>query len=114
MGNPLRFLNTLVAVVVAVVVVLFAVSNRQPVAVELWPFPLRLEAGLYAVILIAVLAGFVAGAAAAWMSGGARRRELRTARKRMHEMEQSLAQMKTDLAAARAKAELSPPPSPRA
>jgi len=48
------------------------------------------------------------------MSGGARRRELRTARKRMHEMEQSLAQMKTDLAAARAKAELSPPPSPRA
>jgi len=105
----MRFLNTLIAAVTALVVVLFAVSNRGVVAVELWPFPVRVEAGLYAVILAAVLVGFIAGAAAAWLSGAEKRRELRTARKRTREMEQSLARLKDDATAARAKAELSPP-----
>lgn len=102
----MRFLNTLVAVLMAVLIVLFAVSNREPVAVEVWPFPWRIEAGLYAVILLAVFLGFLCGAVAAWMGGRAKRAELRTARKRMREMEQSLNRLKEEAAAARAKAEL--------
>jgi lipopolysaccharide assembly protein A len=105
----LRFLNTLLAIAVALVVVLFAVSNRGMVIVEVWPFPFRIEAGLYVVILLAVLAGFLAGATSAWMGAADKRRELRSARKRMREMEQSLARLKEDAAAARAKAELSAP-----
>ncbi|MSO98381.1 MAG: DUF1049 domain-containing protein [Rhodospirillaceae bacterium] len=105
----MRFINTLIAVVVAVVVVLFAVSNRSVVIVELWPFPVRIEAGLYAVILFAALLGFAAGAIGAWMGGGQTRRDLRAAKRRQRDMEQSLARMKEDLAAARAKAELSQP-----
>ena len=91
-------------------VVLLAVSNLGTVSVEIWPFPFRIEAGLYAVILVAVFAGFVAGSIAAWMGGAERRREVRAARKRLREMEQSLARLKDDAAAARAKAELSQPP----
>ena len=79
-------------------VVLLAVSNLGTVSVEIWPFPFRIEAGLYAVILVAVFAGFVAGSIAAWMGGAERRRELRAARKRMREMEQSLARLKDDAA----------------
>jgi uncharacterized integral membrane protein len=107
----MRFLTTLIAAVTGLLVVLFAVSNRGVVAVELWPFAFRVEAGLYAVILIAVLAGFIAGAMAAWLNGADKRRELRAARKRMREMEQSLARLKDDVAVARAKTDLTAPKS---
>jgi uncharacterized integral membrane protein len=90
----LRVLNTLLAVIVAVLVVLFAVSNRDPVRVEIWPFPYQLELGLYAVILLAVFVGFAAGLIAAWLSGGKRRRELRALRKEARDLQASLARAK--------------------
>ena len=106
----MRFLNTLLAAALGLLVVLFAVSNLGPVSVEIWPFPFRIEAGLYVVILAALFVGFGVGSLLAWMGGSDKRRELRAARKRMREMEQSLARLKEDAAAARAKAELSPLP----
>ena len=48
----MRILNTILAMLVAVLVVLFAVSNRTPVVVEIWPFPYQLELGLYALTFI--------------------------------------------------------------
>lgn len=87
----MRVLTTLLAVIVAVLVVLFAVSNRMPVVVEIWPFPYQLELGLYAVILLAVFVGFVAGVIAAWLAGGKRRRELRALRRETRDLQASLA-----------------------
>ena len=88
----MRVLNTFLAVVVAVLVVLFAISNRAPVVVEIWPFPYRLQLGLYAVILLAVFIGFLAGLITAWLMGGKRRRELRTLRREAKDLHASLAQ----------------------
>ena len=87
----MRYFNTFVAAVVAVLVVLFAVSNRQLVTVEIWPFPFQISLGLYAVILLAVLIGFIAGAIGAWMTGGKRRREHRATRRHVKQLEESLA-----------------------
>lgn len=87
----MRFINSFLAAVVALVVVLFAVSNLTPVVVELWPLPYRLEMGLYAVILLAVFVGFVAGLIAAWLAGGKRRRELKALRKEARDLQASLA-----------------------
>ena len=87
----MRFFNTFIAVVVALLVVLFAVSNRQRVTVEIWPFPFQISLGLYAVILLAVLVGFIAGAIGAWMTGGKRRRAHRATRRHVKQLEESLA-----------------------
>ena len=87
----MRTLNTILAIVVAVLVVLFAISNRMPVVVEIWPFPYQLQLGLYAVILLAVFVGFLAGLIAAWLSGGKRRREMRALRKENRDLHASLA-----------------------
>jgi putative membrane protein len=89
-----RLINTIVAVIVAILVVLFAVSNRMAVTVEIWPFPYQLDLPLYALILLAVLLGFIAGAIGMWMMGSAKRRELRRLRKQMRAMEQSLVQQR--------------------
>lgn len=87
----MKYLNTVIGALVALLVILFAVSNRQPVAVELWPFPYQLALSLYAVILLAVLLGFIAGAIGLWLVGAAKRRELRRLRRQVRDMEQSLA-----------------------
>jgi len=60
-----RTLNSTIAVIVAVIVVLFAVSNRAEVEITLWPLPFQLNMGVYAVVLLAVLFGFIAGSTTA-------------------------------------------------
>ena len=92
----MKLITTLLAVAVAVAVVLFAVSNRGAVTLELWPLPYTATIGLYAAVLVAVLVGFFGGAAAMWLAGGAKRRELRRTRRRVKDLEQSLAQAKPD------------------
>jgi putative membrane protein len=89
-----RLLNTILAAVVALLVILFAVSNRAAVTVEIWPFPYQVSLALYAVILLAVLLGFIAGIIAAWLVGAERRRELKRHRKQVRDLEQSLARYK--------------------
>jgi uncharacterized integral membrane protein len=84
-----RIVNSVIAIVVALVVVLFAVSNRTEVDITLWPLPYQVTVGTYAVVLLAVLVGFVAGLIAAWMAGGAARRERRRLRKEVRELEQA-------------------------
>ena len=90
----MRIINTIVAIVVALLIVLFAVSNRETVTLELWPFPFQVSLGLYAVILLTVLLGFIAGAIGAWLMGARRRREHRRAKKQVRDLEQSLARHK--------------------
>jgi len=61
----LRFPGWLIGVPVALLIAWFAVSNRSVVQLELWPLPGSLDAPLYLTVLIALLAGFILGAAAA-------------------------------------------------
>ena len=87
----MRVINTILAVIVAVLVVLFAVSNRQPVVLEIWPFPYQAQMGLYALILFALFVGFTVGLIIAWLSGAKRRRELKALRKEARDLQASLA-----------------------
>jgi len=94
----LRTLNTILAVLVGLIVVLFAVSNRTEVEITLWPLPFQASLGLYAVVLLAVLIGFVAGLIAAWLAGGRVRRDRRRLRTQVQDLEQTLgrSRMKAD------------------
>lgn len=64
----MRFPGWVIGIPVALVIALFAVSNRAVVALALWPLPDTLDAPLYLVVLAAVLVGFILGAGAAIMS----------------------------------------------
>lgn len=88
----MKIINSIIAGIVAVLVVLFAVSNRAGVVVEVWPFPYQLALPLYALILLAALLGFIAGVIGAWMMGGEKRKEHRRLKKQVRAMEQSLAE----------------------
>lgn len=74
----------------AIFVILFAVSNRETVSVELWPLPFLVEAPLYLLFFLGLLIGALIGAAAAWIAGRGERRELRRRRRRIEALEREL------------------------
>ena len=73
----LRFLQWVLFLVVAFVVVTFVVQNRQEVEVSLWPLPFVKPAPLFAIIIACVLVGFLLGVISAWLSHGSVRKRAR-------------------------------------
>ncbi|HUZ72201.1 MAG TPA: lipopolysaccharide assembly protein LapA domain-containing protein [Stellaceae bacterium] len=96
----MRLVHWVVTAPVAVVAVLFAVSNRTAVTVTLWPLPARLEAPLYLVVLLTLLVGFLAGELVAWINGGRARRAARAQGQRIEALERELAATQARLGAA--------------
>ena len=86
----MRFLSWIVLALAAVVLVLFAVSNREAVAIELWPLPDRAELPLYLLVLGTLIVGFVVGEIVAWTNGWRWRREARRSRTRIATLEREL------------------------
>lgn len=87
----MRFVFWFFVLIVAVVLALFAVANRDSVALGLWPFPLVLEAPLYLAIIAALVLGFLIGAVASWAGGAQQRGESRRQRRRIIALERELA-----------------------
>jgi uncharacterized integral membrane protein len=93
-----RHLHWLVTGPVILVLVIFAVSNRETVTVTLWPLPFSLDAALYLVVLLAALAGFLIGELVAWINGRSWRREARVKARRIEALERELAATQAQLA----------------
>jgi lipopolysaccharide assembly protein A len=76
--------------VIAVVLILFVVSNRETVSVGLWPLPFLADVPLYLLCFLSLAIGALIGVAIAWMAGHGKRRELRTRRRRIEALEREL------------------------
>ena len=57
----------------AAVIVVFTISNRGKVLIDLWPSPYNFEAPLFAAVLVAALVGFLCGGVISFVSAGRRR-----------------------------------------
>ena len=64
----MKFLSWLLFLPFALVVVIFAVSNRGPIAVDFWPLPFSQDVPLYLLSLGTLAFGFFFGALLTWMS----------------------------------------------
>jgi lipopolysaccharide assembly protein A len=85
-----KLIHWLVTLPLAVILIIFAVSNRDSVVVTFWPLPVVLEAPLYLVVLLALFAGFLAGELVAWINGRRHRREARRRARRIAALEREL------------------------
>jgi len=102
-----RLLSLIVTIPLLVVGVSFALSNRQPTPVGLWPLPDQIVVPVWAVGLALMLAGFLLGLVVSWLShhrtraarGRAERRvgtleaELSAAQRRAAEAEKRVAEL---------------------
>jgi lipopolysaccharide assembly protein A len=93
----MRAVYWVVTLLAGTFLILFAVSNRQPVSLGLWPLPFLADLPLYLLVLLMLLAGFVIGAAAARIAGRRLRRELRRRRRRIEALERELAATQSQL-----------------
>jgi uncharacterized integral membrane protein len=85
-----KLIHWLVTLPLAILLVIFAVSNRDGVLVTFWPLPVVLEAPLYLVVLLALFVGFLVGELVAWVNGRRWRREARRRARRIEALEHEL------------------------
>ncbi len=81
---------------IAAVVVSFAVTNRDVVTVGLWPLPpdMVLQIPLYLAVLVPTALGIILGGLIAWLSAARSRRLARQRGRRVARLEAELAELK--------------------
>ena len=90
-----RLITWLIMLPAAVAVVVFALHNKTPVVLDLWPFALTLEIELYLLLTAILGVGVLLGGIASWAGGGRLRSELR---KRTYDGEVARRQLKAEQA----------------
>jgi len=86
-----KLFHWLVTAPIAVILIVFAVANRDPVTLTFWPLPVALTAPIYIVVLLTLLAGFLLGELVAWINGRRWRREAKRNADRVRDLERERA-----------------------
>jgi uncharacterized integral membrane protein len=86
-----RYLSWILTAPIAVLVVLFSVSNLDSVTLSLFPLPYDLTVRVYLLTLIVLFVGFVLGSIVTWIADRKRRRLTRIQGRRVSELEHELA-----------------------
>jgi uncharacterized integral membrane protein len=94
----LRLRHWLATLLAAFILVIFALSNLQPVQVAFWPLPIEIETRLFVVVLLAMALGFFLGEGLAWLGGRRSRREARQRARRIEALERELGATQAQLA----------------
>jgi putative membrane protein len=87
----LRRFYWLVTALIGLILVVFAVANRDPITLNLWPLPITLETRVFIAVLLPLVVGFLMGEVAAWVSFRHHRRQARHATRRVEELERAVA-----------------------
>jgi lipopolysaccharide assembly protein A len=87
----------IVGVPLLLVAVFFAVANRGPVTVSLWPFADPIALPLFAAIVGPLYVGVIIGAIAAWWSGRRARKRARQERRRADALQREAESLKQRL-----------------
>ena len=107
----LKFLQWVLFLVVAFIIVTFVVQNRQEVEVSLWPLPFVKPAPLFAIIIACVLLGFLLGAISTWLSGATTRRRARDLNRLNAEKAREISQLRQQVEAQKQAAPQPRPPA---
>lgn len=105
----MRILSWSVGLALALVIVLFAISNRQWVDLGLWPLEGKLALPLFVPVLVCAFLGLLVGAFIAWLSAGHWRRLARQGSHRTRELELRIRTLEERRIAAEAAPRISPP-----
>jgi lipopolysaccharide assembly protein A len=96
-GRVWRLLRWLVATLFLLALVVFTLSNRQPVSLGFWPTDVRWDVPLSLAVLIAAAFALVFGAAMVWISELGQRRRARRAEAVVRLLEEQVQELKARL-----------------
>jgi len=92
-----RIVYRAVFLVVAIVLILFAVSNRETVSIAFWPLPFLADVPLYLLCFLTLSIGALIGLGAASFGRRRDRRELRARRRQIEALQRELAATQSQL-----------------
>jgi lipopolysaccharide assembly protein A len=104
-------MRLLIAVPLLLLLVLFALSNTDPVRIRLWPTDLAAEVSLSLAVLVGMGAAFLFGGLLVWFSALAQRSRARRAEAQVRILDEQMAELRARLARADDNAPSLPPPS---
>ena len=108
----MKYLYWFVAAPLMILAVLFAISNRGPVELELIPLPGSVTVPVFILALGVLAVGFFGGGFISWVNAGKTRSRARIAERKVRDDEREIADLKHKLE--QAEATKSPPAEPRA
>lgn len=73
----MKHLSWIILFPLAVLLIVFSVTNRNAVTIDLWPLPVMIDVPLFALVFAALLMGVAWGGVSAWLNGGKARRAAR-------------------------------------
>ena len=91
-----KFLRTILALIGLLLIVLFAIGNRTPVGISLWPTPFIIDLPLYGVFLVAMILGVLLGGFASWLGGHDKRAEAARSRRKIAQLQAEEARRRRD------------------
>jgi uncharacterized integral membrane protein len=80
----------IVTLPIIAIITVFAVMNRQDVALDLWPLPWEFAMPVFLLTLLLILFGFAFGVLVMWFSAARQRRQLRQAKRDLNEAKMQL------------------------
>ena len=86
----MKYFSWILTVPVAIVAVVFSITNREPAALNLWPLGITLEVPLFILVLGSGLVGLILGGMITWLSAGRVRRRARKAEYRASDAEREV------------------------
>ncbi len=105
----MKRLSWLLTLPLAVVIVIFALSNRAGVKIGLWPTDFAPSVPIFLLPLGGLVVGFIVGAAAMWVGSLRWRRQARRQAARAAELERELAKIRRIAAETAARPETAQP-----
>ena len=73
----MRQVSYIVGLILAAILVVFAIDNGAPLTISLWPLPWQATLPGFIALFAALVVGFLVGAVAAWFSGAKTRKRAR-------------------------------------
>ena len=108
-----RVLYWLILIPLFLVVIIFAVTNRQPTELSLWPVLTEgLSFPVYGIALIGVFIGFVFGGLVSWIQHGRSRRRIRELQRQSETDQRDVAILRDRLAGMEARERQATIPAP--
>lgn len=90
----LKLLSGLITLPIVLIIVLFAITNRQPVSYELWPLPSQVTTYGFLWVLVPLVLGVLIGGTAMWLSAGRWRKLARTRGLRLRAADEELRRLR--------------------
>jgi putative membrane protein len=91
-------LRGIISLLVLIVLVVFALSNTEPVRLGIWPTDYTLQTPLSIAVLVGAAVAFLLGGLLAWAGGLGQRRRARRAEENVRVLEERLEELKARLA----------------